>query len=88
MLCLKEQPYLCLASGSSICSQNRWLITSKAVGTGMLVKRAETSKETSSSSSLMWTNLRCSLKLLLSLTKDRVIPMYLWRILVRNLANW
>ena len=36
----------------------------------------------------MWTNLRCSLKLLLSLTKDGVIPVYLWRILVRNLANW
>ena len=63
MLHLKEQPYLCLASGSSICSQNRWLITSKAVGTGMLVKRAEMSKETSSSSSPMWTDLRCSLKL-------------------------
>ena len=25
VLHLKEQPYLCLASGSSICSQNRWL---------------------------------------------------------------
>ena len=23
-----------------------------------------------------------------SLTKDGVIPVYLWRILVRNLANW
>ena len=58
------------------------------VGTGMLVKRAETSKETSSSSSLMLTDLRSSLKLLLSLTKDGVIPVYLWRILVRNLASW
>ena len=34
VLCLKEQSYLCLASGSSICSQNKRLITSKAVGTG------------------------------------------------------
>ena len=85
---LNEQPYLCLASGSSMCSQNRRLITSKAVGTGMLVKRAETSKETNSSFSLMFTDLRWSLKLLLSLTKDGVIPMYLWGILVRNLASW
>ena len=54
----------------------------------MLVNRAETSKETSSSSPLMFTNLRWSLKLLLSLTKDGVIPIYLWRILVKNLANW
>ena len=36
----------------------------------------------------MLTDLRWSLKLLLSLTKDGVIPVYLWRILVRNLASW
>ena len=55
----------------------------------MLVKGAEMSKGgLGSSSSPMWTDLRCSLKLLLSLTKDGVIPVYLWRILVRNLANW
>ena len=63
-------------------------MTSKAVGTGILVKRAEMSKETNSSSSSMWTDLRCSLKLLLSLTKEGVIPVYLWRILVKNFANW
>ena len=83
VLHLKEQPYLCLASGSSICSVNSLLMMSKAVGTGMLVNRADTSKETSSSSPLILTDLRWSLKLLLSLTKDGVIPVYLWRILVR-----
>ena len=71
-----------------MCSVNSLLMTSKAVGTGMLVNRAETSKETNSSSPLMFTDLRWSLKLLLSLTKDGVIPVYLWRILVRNLASW
>ena len=88
VLHLKEQPYLCLASGSSMCSVNSLLMTSKAVGTGMLVYRAEMSKKTNSSSPLMFTDLRWSLKLLLSLTKDGVIPVYLWRILVRNLASW
>ena len=63
-------------------------MTSKAVGTGMLVNKAETSKETNSSSPLIFTDLRWSLKLLLSLTNDGVIPVYLWRILVKNLANW
>ena len=48
VFCLKEHPYLCLASGSSMCSVNSLLMTSKAVGTGMLVNRAETSKETNS----------------------------------------
>ena len=88
VLCLKEHPYLSLASGSSICSVNSLLMTSKAVGTGMLVKSAETSKETNSSSPLIFTDLRCSLKLLLSFTKDGVIPVYLCRILVKNLASW
>ena len=64
------------------------LMMSKAVGTGMLVNKAQTSKETSSSSPLIFTILRWSLKLLLSLTKDGVIPVYLWRILVKNLASW
>ena len=88
MLHLKEHPYLSLASGSSMCSVNSLLMTSKAVGTGMLVNKAETSKETSSSSPLIFTVLRWSLKLLLSLTNDGVIPVYLWRILVKNLASW
>ena len=61
VLHLKEQPYLCLASRSSIFSMNRLLMTSKAVGTGMLVNRAEMSKETSSSSPLMLTDLRWTL---------------------------
>ena len=88
VLHLKEHPYLSLASGSSMCSVNSLLMTSKAVGTGMLVNKAETSKETSSSSPLIFTVLRWSLKLLLSLTNNVVIPVYLWRILVRNLASW
>ena len=67
---------------------NSLLMMSKAVGTGMLVNKAETSKETNSSSPLIFTDLRWSLKLLLSLTNDGVIPVYLWRILVKNLANW
>ena len=71
-----------------MCSVNSLLMTSKAVGTGMLVNSAETSKETNSSSPLILTVLRWSLKLLLSLTNDGVIPVYLWRILVKNLANW
>ena len=41
VLHLKEHPYLCLASGSSMCSVNSLLMTSKAVGTGMLVNRAQ-----------------------------------------------
>ena len=63
-----------------MCSVNSLLMMSKAVGTGMLVNRAETSKETNSSSPLIFTVLRWSLKLLLSLTNDGVIPVYLWRI--------
>ena len=43
VLHLKEHPYLSLASGSSICSMNSLLMTSKAVGTGMLVNSAEMS---------------------------------------------
>ena len=74
VLRLKEHPYLFLASGSSMCSVNSLLMTSKAVGTGMLVNRAEMSKETNSSSPLILTDLRCSLKLLLSLTKDGLFP--------------
>ena len=63
VLHLKEHPYLFLASGSSMCSVNSLLMTSKAVGTGMLVNRAETSKETS----LLWvganyTTTTCSLQ--------------------------
>ena len=54
MLHLKEHPYLSLASGSSMCSVNTLLMTSKAVGTGMLVNKAETSKETNSSSPLIF----------------------------------
>ena len=37
VLHLKEHPYLSLASGSSMCSVNSLLMTSKAVQTGMLV---------------------------------------------------
>ena len=58
VLHLKEQPYLCLASGSSMCSVNSLLMMSKAVGTGMLVNSADMSKETNSSSPLMFTDLR------------------------------
>ena len=58
VLHLKEHPYLSLASGSSMCSVNSPLMTSKAVGTGMLVNKAEMSKETNSSSPLIFTNLR------------------------------
>ena len=63
VLHLKEHPYLSLASGSLMCSVNSLLMMSKAVGTGMLVNRAEMSKETNSSSPLIFTNLRWSLKL-------------------------
>ena len=86
--CSKVQLYIALASETSMCFVKRWLMTSKAVGAGILVKRADTSKETSSSSFLKYTDLRCWLNPLLSLTNIEVIPVYIWRILVRNLANW
>ena len=57
-----EHLYLPLASGTSICSVNSQLMTIKGVGTGILVKSADTLKETSSSSFPMWTDLRYSLK--------------------------
>ena len=40
-----------------MCSMNSLLMTSKAVGTGMLVNKAEMSKETNSSSPLIFTVL-------------------------------
>ena len=76
MLLVKEHPYLPLAYGSSICSLNSLLMMSRAVGTGILVKRAETSKDTSSSLLPMYTDLRYSLKHLLSFTNKVVIPVY------------
>ena len=53
----------------------------------MLVKRAEMSKDTSSSSCSMCTDLKYWLKPLLSLTNEWVIPVYFCSIFVRNLAN-
>ena len=63
-------------------------MTSKAVGTGILLKRADMSKDTNSSLLPMCTDLKYSPKHLLSLTNEGVIPVYFWRILVKNLANW
>ena len=89
MLLVKEHPYLPLACGPLMCSVNSLLMTSRAVGTEILVKkRAETSKDTSSSLLPICTDLRYPLKLLLSFTNEGVIAVYFWRILVRNLANW
>ena len=73
---MKEHPYLPLACGFLMCSVNSLLMTSRAVGTGILVKRVETSKDTSSSLIPICTDLRYSLKLLLSFTNEGVIPVY------------
>ena len=59
-----------------MCSVNSQLVTSKAVGTGMLVNRADTLKETNSLSFPMCTDLRYWLKPLVSLTNVEVIPVY------------
>ena len=57
------------------------------MGTGILVNRADTLKDTSSSSLSMCTDLRYLLKHLLSLINEGVIPEYLLRILVKNFVR-
>ena len=59
-------------------------ITSRATSTGMLVSSALTSKETVVSSELMVFPLRLSVSPLLSLTKEKFLPVYFCKILVRN----
>ena len=71
-----------------MCSVKSQAMISKAVGTGMIVNRADTLTETNSSSFPRCTDVRYWLKPLLSLTNTGVIPVCFWRILVRNLANW
>ena len=61
-------------------------ITSRAIGTGMLVNRALTSKKLVSSG-LMLFPLRLSGNPLLSLTKEKFLPIYFFKILVRNFES-
>ena len=53
----------------------------------MLVKRADTLKETNSSLSCNVMDLSLSIKSLESLTKEEVCPTYTFKILVRYLAK-
>ena len=60
-----------------MCSVNLLLMTSRATGTGMLVNKTLTSKETNVSSVLMFFPLRLSASPLLSFTKEKFLPVYL-----------
>ena len=62
-------------------------ITSRATGTGMLVNSPLISKETSVSSGLMLFPFRLSANPLLSLAKEQFLPVYLYKILVRNFES-
>ena len=63
---------------------NILLMTSRATGTGMLVKKALKSKETKLSSELIFFPLRLSPNPLLSFTKEKLLPVYLCKIFARN----
>ena len=52
-------------------------MTSKAWSMGMLVKRAETSKETISSCSCMFNDFSLSVRSFESFTKEEVLPVYI-----------
>ena len=75
LLPVNENPYLPFTCGSSMCSVKGLLMTSRAVGTGILLKRADTSKDTSFSLFPMCIDLRYSLKHLLSFTNEGMIPV-------------
>ena len=62
-------------------------MTSKAWFTGMLVKRVDTPKETSSSLFYNFMDFSLSMRSLESLTKDEVYPTYTFKIWVRYLAK-
>ena len=80
------QLYLPLASGTLLCSVKSQLMTSRAVGTGMLVKRADTLKETSSNFPKLYRS-EVFAEPLLSLTN---VGLYLCTFggFSENLANW
>ena len=71
-------------SSCEMCSVNFLLMTSRATGTGMLVNKALTSKESNVSSVLMPFPLRMSASPLLSLTKEKFLPVYLCYILTQT----
>ena len=62
-------------------------IPSRATVTGVLVNSALTSKETMVSSGLMVFPLRLSASPLLPLTKEKFLPVYFCKILVRNFES-
>ena len=62
-------------------------MTSKAWSMGMLVKRAETSKETISSCSCIFKVFSLSVRSFESFTKEEVLPVYTFRIFVKYLAR-
>ena len=62
-------------------------MTSRATGTGMLVKKVFTPKETTVSSELILFPLRLSANPLLSFTKEKFLPVYLHKMFIRNLDN-
>ena len=69
------------------CDLSFLFITSRDTGTGMLINRALTSKEIMVSSELMFFPLRLAANLWLSLIKEMFLPVYLCKILVRNLES-
>ena len=70
-----------------MCSFNFLSMTSRATGTGMPENKALISKETNAPSVLMLFPLRLSASHLLSLTKEKFLPVYLCNIFVRNVDN-
>ena len=67
-----------------IWSVNFLLMTFRATGTGILVNKALTSKETKASSVLILFPLRLSANPFLSFTKEKYLPVYLCKIFVIN----
>ena len=57
-----------------MCSLKILLITSRATGTGMLVNRALTLKDTRVSCDAVFSTLKASAKPLLSLTNEKLFP--------------
>ena len=70
-----------------MCAVNFLFITSSATGTGKLVNSGLTSKETMVSSEMMLLPLRLLANPLLSLTKEKFLPVYLCKIPVRNFES-
>ena len=63
-------------------------MTSRATGTGLLVKRVLPSKDTEDLSGATFCSLRYSANAWMSLTNEKLLLQYSLKILVRYLANF